>query len=125
MRPLLTFSVLIVIVAAAEAVGQPCTSQDQCAADECCQIINIVVASRKRQAQLMPVGAENSGTCEKYKQAGDSCVGYEVLNGFCGCAAGLTCKSVYVGTPAPPPAPVDGMVRRDMRPGYRSYCMAA
>nr|KAG5704121.1 hypothetical protein BaRGS_009651 [Batillaria attramentaria] len=101
MRPLLTFGVLIVIVAAAE-------------------IINIVVASRKRQAQLMPVG-----TCEKYKQAGDSCVGYEVLNGFCGCAAGLTCKSVYVGTPAPPPAPVDGMVRRDMRPGYRSYCMAA
>ncbi|KAK7493260.1 hypothetical protein BaRGS_00015386 [Batillaria attramentaria] len=78
-------------------VGTPCTSQDQCAADECCQIVNIVVMSR-RQA-LRPLGGPNtSGTCEKYKKEGESCSSIAVMNGYCGCQPGLNCTPIGLST---------------------------
>ena len=70
------------------------------------------IRSGVSQCQTMPVHklddhsfvlhlCSPTGTCQKYKQEGASCVSYEVLNGFCGCASGLSCRSVYVGTPSP------------------------
>ncbi|KAK7087502.1 hypothetical protein V1264_021545 [Littorina saxatilis] len=112
---------LVLLFALCQAeVGHKCTAKSECAADECCQIINIVVASKKRQLHpLRPVHGNEEGTCQKYKTEGASCVSFDVLNGFCGCASGLTCHSVYVGTPTPQP-----VHRRDMRPGYASFCTA-
>ena len=43
------FACLFVSLFSQAEVGRNCTEKSQCAADECCQIINIVVASRKRQ----------------------------------------------------------------------------
>ena len=52
-------------------VGDTCTSKSECAADECCQIINIVVMSRKRQAAILPLNQHETGTPSKY--AGGVC----------------------------------------------------
>ena len=52
-------------------VGDTCTSKSECAADECCQIINIVVMSRKRQAAILPLNQHEAGTPSKY--AGGVC----------------------------------------------------
>ena len=66
-----------------------------------------------------------TGTCQKYKQEGASCVSYDVLNGFCGCAPGLTCHTVHIGTPAiEHPTLLHIAARRDFLPGYASYCTA-
>ncbi|KAK7493263.1 hypothetical protein BaRGS_00015389 [Batillaria attramentaria] len=81
-------------------VGRPCTSKDQCAADECCQIVNIVVVSRRRQALQPLAGPNTSGTCEKYKKQGEWCTSFEVLNGYCGCEEGLTCQAVHLSQPS-------------------------
>ncbi|XP_025091214.1 uncharacterized protein LOC112562281 [Pomacea canaliculata] len=125
MRDLIAVLLLVTILSVCQGrVGHVCTSKDQCAADECCEIINIVVASRKRQALLQPIRpVSHSGTCQKYQQKGSYCQAFDVLNGYCGCAQGLTCKSVYVGTPLPPvPASPS---RRDIMPGYAFYCLEA
>ncbi|XP_025091199.1 uncharacterized protein LOC112562278 [Pomacea canaliculata] len=103
MRGLLSVLLLLAIVSVCQGeVGQVCTSKDQCAADECCEIINIVVASRKRQALLQPIRpVSESGTCKKYQEKGTYCQSFDVLNGFCGCGQGLTCQSVNIGTLTP------------------------
>ncbi|KAL8606520.1 hypothetical protein ACOMHN_037751 [Nucella lapillus] len=96
--------------------GHPCSDQSECGADECCQIVHIVIASKKRQLhQLKP------GTCEKFRQQGDHCNHFDVMNGYCSCAPGLTCKTVHVSTTqAPSIFPL--LTKRKLAPGYVSYC---
>ncbi|KAK7103773.1 uncharacterized protein [Littorina saxatilis] len=104
-------------------VGMECTNQSQCAPEECCQIINNVVASKKR---LVFPGfrqkINTSGTCQNYSQQGASCTSFATMNGYCGCADGLSCKTVRVSKAGTPIKHV--LVRRKMAPGYRSFCLS-
>ncbi|XP_070196849.1 uncharacterized protein [Littorina saxatilis] len=120
--------VVVVFLAALAAVslavvGRTCIDKGQCAADECCQIVNITVNSKKRLVSqfLQPWKPYTSGTCQRYKQQGASCNSIDVMNGFCGCAIGLTCKTVRVSTSTP-----TGTVwlwrRGIVAPGYHSIC---
>ncbi|KAK7111201.1 hypothetical protein V1264_010875 [Littorina saxatilis] len=97
--------------------GEPCTMKAQCAADECCQVINIVVASRKRQLVDLPPGG--AGTCQRYKKEGDLCDSIAVMNGFCGCADALSCRVVRL------PGSNQNVGRRGaLPPGYAEKCVA-
>ncbi|KAK7493310.1 hypothetical protein BaRGS_00015436 [Batillaria attramentaria] len=108
----------VVMLAACQGrVGMPCTMKEQCAADECCQIINIVVASKKRQALVdQPPGG--AGTCQPYKPEGAYCESFETMNGFCGCAEGLQCQTIHVGTGGAP-----GGKRGALPPGWEERCI--
>ncbi|KAK7112505.1 uncharacterized protein [Littorina saxatilis] len=113
------FLAALVTICMAE-VSTKCTEKSQCAADECCQIINFVIATKKRQLLPGLSRPNTSGTCEKYRQEGVSCNSFDVMNGFCGCADGLTCKTVHVSTT---PSPIIHIMSpRKMAPGYRSFC---
>ncbi|XP_076459156.1 uncharacterized protein LOC143292591 [Babylonia areolata] len=102
-------------------VGRPCTQQSQCESDECCQIVNIIIASKKRQLHR-PLNT--SGTCQKLRQQGERCNHFDVMNGYCGCAEGLTCKTVHVNTTPAPALQRLMMMPRKMAPGYISLCSA-
>ncbi|KAK7493254.1 hypothetical protein BaRGS_00015380 [Batillaria attramentaria] len=102
----LVFFLFLAVIALATCKAEaptPCTSQDQCAADECCEIINIILVSRKRQ---LTGGPNTSGYCSKLIQEGKPCSNVMVVNGACGCAPGLTC------TPMPDPFAGLGRIRR-------------
>ncbi|KAK7493261.1 hypothetical protein BaRGS_00015387 [Batillaria attramentaria] len=107
MKLLFLLCLIIAALASCQAeVGTPCTSQDQCADDECCQIVNMIVASRKRQLLVKPIGGPNtSGTCQKYKTEGESCSSIAVMNGYCGCKPGLRCTPIDLNL-------VGGLARR-------------
>nr|AQM52682.1 prokineticin-like protein [Pomacea canaliculata] len=121
MKVLIVSVLAAIVLATCKAeVGKVCTSQSQCAADECCQIVNIVILSKKRELALSPV-RNTSGTCQKYHKAGDNCNSFDVLNGYCSCAPGLTCTTVQVST-TPATAPLTAM---KMAPGYSSFCTVA
>lgn len=62
----------------------------------------------------------SAGTCEKYKEEGEFCNSFDVMNGYCSCAEGLTCKTVPVSTTALPVLEAP----RKIAPGYVSYCSA-
>jgi hypothetical protein len=59
-----------------------------------------------------------AGTCQKLKQAGDSCNHFDVMNGYCGCAPGLTCTTVHITTTTT----TQPSGARKMSPDYVSYC---
>ena len=71
-----------------------------------------------------------AGTCQPYKQEGDHCGGgFEVANGYCGCAPGLTCYAILESSMGTGHLQVLGKreaVRRSpLPPGYVTQCLNA
>ncbi|XP_059151366.1 uncharacterized protein LOC131937752 [Physella acuta] len=117
MNTIVIFALACVIASTSALVGQTCTSNDQCDAGECCQILSLfMIASRRQLDAFMLPQNPTSGTCQKYKLEGDSCSTFEKMNGYCSCEPGTTCHMYEV--PLPTDTPTSRMIVAP-RPGYQ------
>merc|ERR1712212_813245 len=95
--------------------AQTCQTDADCSAGQCCQILSEYMIVSKR------AGGDRTGTCGTYKPEGARCNNFDIMNGYCGCATGLECKT-YKDPNYQPLLTSRALHKRKMAPGYISTC---
>ncbi|XP_060576469.1 uncharacterized protein LOC132733800 [Ruditapes philippinarum] len=105
------FAILILGVISGISEAVVCKNNTDCGTGECCYIQPEFMVVSKRQALLPHLHQHHdTGVCEKYRQMGDHCGVFEIMNGHCGCGYGTHCRWV------PEPTTTKSPIIRKMLP---------